>query len=93
MEAESWKRRREAIWPERARIESGIDEVVVASIVSTESDAGVVVPNDDCVVPETPLETCENADDVTSCRGESVSNVVPFDETSTWRYRLEELNA
>ncbi len=82
---ESCRRNRDAVWLGRARIDRGIDEVVVASKVNTESPAGVVVPIDDCVVPLTPPATCAKRDDDMSWRGESVSKELPFDETSTWR--------
>ena len=73
-----------AVCPENALIESGIDSVVVASIVTWDRPMGVVVPKDDGVdVPLTaPAKTAKGVDEI-SCLGERVWNVALSDDTST----------
>ena len=64
----------------------------VASTVSSALAWGVVVPIDDCPVPLTAPAICANAAAVTCWRGESISDEMLSEETSTCKYTVLDVN-
>jgi len=74
--------KRLALCPGAPMITSGEDAVVVDTTVSTAPEDGVVVPIDDCPVPLTEPDFCENTEDEIDCLGDKVSKDTPFEETS-----------
>ena len=74
-----------AVCPVEARINKGMEDVVVASTVTRAFETGVVVPNDDWPTPLTaPAIWAKTAEEI-CCLGERVSNVASSEEASTWR--------
>ena len=65
---------------------SGIESVLVASMVTTDKPIGVVVPKvEGVLVPLTASDRIEKLEAPRRWRGESVSKVESSEETSTWR--------